>query len=43
MDFRDTQVRPYTFNAAPFLADRNSAMQGYVTSEPLCDREAVAA
>jgi NitT/TauT family transport system substrate-binding protein len=32
--FRDTQVRPYTFNAAPFLADRHSAMQGYVTSEP---------
>jgi NitT/TauT family transport system substrate-binding protein len=32
--FRDEQVRPYTFNAAPFLADRKSAMQGYVTSEP---------
>ena len=30
----DTQVRPYTFNPQPFLADRNSAMQGYVTSEP---------
>jgi NitT/TauT family transport system substrate-binding protein len=27
-------VRPYTFNPQPFLADRNSAMQGYVTSEP---------
>jgi NitT/TauT family transport system substrate-binding protein len=32
--FRDEQVRPYTFNAAPFLADKKSAMQGYVTSEP---------
>ena len=30
----DAQVRPYTFNPQPFLADRNSAMQGYVTSEP---------
>jgi NitT/TauT family transport system substrate-binding protein len=27
-------VKPYTFNAQPFLADPNSAMQGYVTSEP---------
>jgi len=32
--FTDAQVRPYTFNPQPFLADRNSAMQGYVTSEP---------
>jgi NitT/TauT family transport system substrate-binding protein len=32
--FRDEQVKPYTFNPQPFLADRNSAMQGYVTSEP---------
>lgn len=32
--FRDEQVRPYTFNPQPFLADKNLAMQGYVTSEP---------
>lgn len=32
--FTDKQVRPYTFNAQPFLADKRSAMQGYVTSEP---------
>ena len=32
--FRDEQVKPYTFNAQPFLADKRSAMQGYVTSEP---------
>ena len=32
--FRDDQVRPYTFNPQPFLADKHSAMQGYVTSEP---------
>lgn len=32
--FTDDQVRKYTFNAAPFLADKRSAQQGYVTSEP---------
>ncbi len=32
--FTDKQVKPYTFNAQPFLADKRSAMQGYVTSEP---------
>ncbi|HEY8334472.1 MAG TPA: ABC transporter substrate-binding protein [Tardiphaga sp.] len=32
--FSDAKVKPYTFNAQPFLADKNSAMQGYVTSEP---------
>ena len=32
--FSDDQVKPYTFNPAPFLADQNSVQQGYVTSEP---------
>ena len=32
--FREEQIKPYTFNAQPFLADKRSAMQGYVTSEP---------
>ena len=32
--FRDEQVKLYTFNPQPFLADKHSAMQGYVTSEP---------
>jgi NitT/TauT family transport system substrate-binding protein len=32
--FKDDQVKPYTFNPQPFLADNKSAMQGYVTSEP---------
>ena len=27
-------VKPYTFNAAPFLADARSIQQGYATSEP---------
>jgi NitT/TauT family transport system substrate-binding protein len=30
----DDQVKPYTFSPAPFLADRNSVQQGYITSEP---------
>ena len=32
--FDETKVRPYTFTPQPFLVDKNSAMQGYVTSEP---------
>jgi NitT/TauT family transport system substrate-binding protein len=32
--FDEGKVKPYTFNPQPFLADQNSAMQGYVTSEP---------
>jgi NitT/TauT family transport system substrate-binding protein len=32
--FSDDKVKPYTFNPQPFLADKHSAMQGYVTSEP---------
>jgi len=32
--FSERNVKPYMFNAQPFLADRKSAMQGYVTSEP---------
>jgi NitT/TauT family transport system substrate-binding protein len=32
--FNEKNVRPYTFNPQPFIADPQSAMQGYVTSEP---------
>jgi len=32
--FNEQKVKPYTFNPQPFLADKRSAMQGYVTSEP---------
>ena len=32
--FIESKVKPYTSNPQPFLADKNSAMQGYVTSEP---------
>ena len=37
--FREQQVKPYTFNPQPFLADKRTAMQGYVTSEPYADRD----
>ncbi len=32
--FNDDQVRSYTFNNAPFLADKRIVQQGYLTSEP---------
>ncbi len=32
--FKEANVKPYTFNPAPFIADKNSIQQGYVTSEP---------
>ena len=32
--FTDDQVRKYTFNSGPFLADKRAVQQGYVTSEP---------
>ena len=32
--FRDEKVKPYTFNPAPFIADKNAIQQGYATSEP---------
>ena len=38
--FSDKNVRPYTFNAQPFIATPQSAMQGYVTSEPFAVEKA---
>ena len=32
--FNESKVKPYTFNPQPFIVDKQSAMQGYVTSEP---------
>lgn len=32
--FKDEQYKPYTFNPGPFIADKKSAQQGYLTSEP---------
>ena len=30
----DSQLRPYTFNSAPFLADPKAVQQGFLSSEP---------
>ena len=38
--FSDAKVRPYTFNPQPFIASPQSAMQGYVTSEPFAVEKA---
>lgn len=38
--FDEKKVKPYTFNPQPFLADKESAMQGYVTSEPFAVEQA---
>jgi NitT/TauT family transport system substrate-binding protein len=32
--YTDDQIRPYNFNIAPFMADKNAVQQGYLTSEP---------
>jgi NitT/TauT family transport system substrate-binding protein len=32
--FKDENIKPYNFNSAPFIANKMSIQQGYVTSEP---------
>jgi len=32
--YTDDQIRPYNFNVAPFMADKNAVQQGYLSSEP---------
>lgn len=32
--FTDEQVRPYTFNIQPFIADKQVSQQGFLSSEP---------
>lgn len=32
--FRDEKIKPYGFNSAPFIADKKSIQQGFLTSEP---------
>jgi len=32
--FKDENIRPYNFNSAPFIMNKNSIQQGYVTAEP---------
>ena len=38
--FTDAQTRPYTFNVQPFIADKNTVQQGYLTSEPFAIQRA---
>lgn len=33
--FKDEQLKPYTFNLGPFLADKKAIQQGYSISEPI--------
>ena len=33
--FKDENIKPYNFNAAPFIVDPHSIQEGYLTSEPL--------
>jgi NitT/TauT family transport system substrate-binding protein len=32
--FKDENIRPYNFNSAPFIMNKSSIQQGYVTAEP---------
>ena len=32
--FKEENVKPYNFNAAPFIANKQSIQQGYLTAEP---------
>src|SRR5471032_1387768 len=38
--YTDEQMKPYTFNLAPFLADKNLVQQGFISSEPYAMRQA---
>lgn len=38
--YSDSQIRPYTFNLAPFLADRKAIQQGFLGSEPFSIKQA---
>ena len=38
--FTEDQARPYTFNMAPFLADKQVSQQGFLSSEPYAIEQA---
>ncbi len=38
--YTDSQIKPYTFNLAPFLADKTAIQQGFLGSEPFSIKEA---
>lgn len=37
---KDEQTKPYTFNIQPFVADKNTVQQAYLTSEPFAVQKA---
>ncbi len=37
--YTDAQIRPYTFNLAPFLSDKTAIQQGFLGSEPFSIKE----
>jgi NitT/TauT family transport system substrate-binding protein len=37
--YDDSQIRPYTFNLGPFVADEKAIQEGYASSEPFLIRE----
>lgn len=38
--YSDSQIRPYTFNLAPFLANKQAIQQGFLGSEPFSIQQA---
>jgi NitT/TauT family transport system substrate-binding protein len=37
--YDDSQIRPYTFNLAPFITNKKAIQEGYASSEPFLIRE----
>lgn len=40
-NLQNEQLRPYTFNMAPYLADKNAVQQGFLSSEPYSIAQAI--
>lgn len=40
LGFDDSQLKPYAYNSAPFLANKRSVQQGYITAEPIAIEKA---
>jgi NitT/TauT family transport system substrate-binding protein len=40
LGFNDSQLKPYAYNSAPFLANKRSVQQGYITAEPIAIEKA---
>lgn len=40
LGFNDSQLKPYAYSSAPFLANKRSVQQGYITAEPIAIEKA---